>query len=69
MEEVKSEKKDMISDEQESNTSGGFFSKYGPHLFLGGLIAYLILLGIGVVAEIFKIEAILDWWIWRPPGK
>lgn len=47
----------------------GFFTEYGPVFFLGGLIMYIILLGIGVIAEMFDIESILDWWIWRPPGR
>jgi hypothetical protein len=47
----------------------GFWDKYGSWLFLGGFTIYLILLIIGVIAEIFDIESILDWWIWRPPGK
>jgi hypothetical protein len=47
----------------------GFFDKYRDYLILGALAAYLVLLVIGVVAEIFDIQSILDWWIWRPPGK
>ncbi len=42
-----------------------FFDKYGAHLFLGALVFYVVLLGIGTIAEIFKIQSILDWWIWR----
>lgn len=42
-----------------------FFDKYGAHLLLGALVIYVILLGIGTVAEIFKIQSILDWWIWK----
>jgi len=41
----------------------------GQKLLWVGLFIYLILLIIGVIAEIFDIEPILDWWIWRPPGK
>ncbi len=47
----------------------GFFDKYRDYLIIGGLAAYLVLLIIGVIAEIFDIQSILDWWIWRPPGK
>jgi hypothetical protein len=47
----------------------GFWNKYGDYIIIGGLAAYLVLLTIGVVAEIFDIQWILDWWIWRPPGK
>lgn len=47
----------------------GFFAKYGGKLLLIGFIIYFSLLVTGVIAEIFDIEWILDWWIWRPPGK
>jgi len=47
----------------------GFFDKYGAYLIMGGLIIYVILLAIGTFAEIFKIQSVLDWWIWSPPGK
>ena len=47
----------------------GFFDKYGAYLVMGGLIVYVILLAIGTFAEIFKIQSILDWWIWSPPGR
>ncbi|NJD55122.1 MAG: hypothetical protein FIA94_01810 [Nitrospirae bacterium] len=52
--------------------SGGikaFFAKYGPAICMAALIGYIVLLGIGVFAEIFKVQWILDWWIWSPPGK
>lgn len=47
----------------------GFFDKYGVYLIMGGLVIYVILLAIGTFAEIFKIQSILDWWIWSPPGR
>lgn len=47
----------------------GFWAKNGPVIVLVILILYVILLGIGVTAEVFKIQWILDWWIWSPPGK
>jgi hypothetical protein len=47
----------------------GFFGQHGPTIGLIILIGYVILLGIGVIAEVFKIQWILDWWIWSPPGK
>jgi hypothetical protein len=47
----------------------GFWNKYRDYIIIGGLAAYLVLLVIGLVAEIFDIQWILDWWIWRPPGK
>lgn len=54
---------------QAGGNEKGFFSKHGPAIFLAAFVIYLILLVIGVVAEIFDIQPILDWWIWRPPGK
>ena len=47
----------------------GFFDKYGAYLIMGGLIIYVILLAIGTFAEIFKIQSVLDWWIWNLPGR
>ena len=47
----------------------GFFDQYGAYLIMGGLVVYVILLAIGTFAEIFKIQSILDWWIWSPPGR
>jgi hypothetical protein len=52
------------SDERKS-----FFDKYGANIIVVGLVLYLILLAIGTFAEIFKIQSILDWWIWSPIGK
>lgn len=49
--------------------SNGFLDKYGAYLIMGGLILYVILLAIGTLAEIFKIQSVLDWWIWSPPGR
>lgn len=54
--------------EEEAKENGGFFSRRGPEIFLAILIGYVILLGIGVFAEVFKIHSILNWWIWRAPG-
>ena len=47
----------------------GFWSVYGSKIALAVFAGYLVLLAIGVVAEVFKIQSILDWWIWKPPGK
>ena len=55
------------SGNQVPRTDEGFFSHYGPFLVLGVFILYVILLAIGTVAEVFKIQPILDWWIWRAP--
>jgi hypothetical protein len=46
-----------------------FITKNGSAIGMAVLICYIILLAIGVVAEIFDIQWILDWWIWSPPGK
>jgi len=68
----------MENTEQIKNNSGegedlkglkGFFRKHGATIGLAVLIGYVILLGIGVIAEVFKIQSILDWWIWSPPGR
>ncbi len=55
------------SQEVEKTAAGdeGFFAKYGPNIALGVFILYVILLAIGTAADIFKIQSILDWWIWR----
>ncbi len=47
----------------------GFWGKYRDYIILGVLYLWLALLTIGVIAEIFDIQSILDWWIWKPPGK
>ncbi len=57
------------SEMMDSNESHGFFDKYGAYLVMSGLIIYVILLAIGTFAEIFKIQSILDWWIWSPMEK
>ena len=49
--------------------SGGLWDRYGQKVIMGVLAAYLLLLLVGVMAELFDIESVLDWWIWRPPGK
>ncbi len=64
-----SENKTDLSEGLNIKKSDGLFDKYGPKIFLAGFILYLILLSIGTVAEVFKIQSILDWWIWRPPGR
>ncbi len=58
---------DQLRDE--APPSGGLWDRYGQRVMLGGLAAYLLLLLVGVIAEIFDLQSILDWWIWRPPGK
>ena len=43
----------------------GFWGKNRDNLLLGLLLLYVILLGIGTVAELFHIESILRWPIYR----
>jgi hypothetical protein len=63
----KNKEEAVISEGKAPQEGAGFFSKYGPYLVLGGFILYVILLAIGTVAEVFKIQPVLDWWIWRVP--
>ncbi|HET6515662.1 MAG TPA: hypothetical protein VFG09_10920 [Thermodesulfovibrionales bacterium] len=67
----KSEKEPISPEAQRRNVIEGksFFDKYGAYMIIIGLVAYVLLLAIGTLAEIFNIQSILDWWIWRPPGK
>jgi hypothetical protein len=54
---------------QQGDTPHGFWQKNRDYIIIGILYVWLALLIIGVVAEIFHIQSILDWWIWKPPGK
>ena len=63
----KNKREEVSSEDQTPRTDEGFFAQYGPFLVLGVFILYVVLLAIGTVAEIFKIQPILDWWIWRSP--
>lgn len=69
MEETLKEKPQDIQEEKELTGIKGFFKRYLPGIGMIVLIMYVILLGIGVAAEIFKIQWILDWWIFRCPGQ
>jgi hypothetical protein len=62
---------DMRQNMQEDESGGakGFFDKYGANIVLAALFLYVILLLTGTIAEIFHIDSILNWWIWRPVGK
>ena len=55
----------------ETSTSSGqnFFQKNKAKFGLGALVAYVLLLGLGTVGEIWEIEWILDLPLFRPPGK
>lgn len=59
--------------ESKSNNEEGkadtFWGRNGANIGLAVLVLYVILLMIGTVAEIFNIDSILDWWIFRPPGR
>ena len=46
-----------------------FWDKHGANIGLTGLVIYVILLAIGTAAEVFEIDSILNWWIFRPPGR
>jgi len=67
----KDKKEDTIPETGPHTVSekNGLFDKYGAYLIMGGLIIYVIFLAIGTFAEIFKIQSILDWWIWSPWGR
>ncbi|MBC8284330.1 MAG: hypothetical protein H8E32_11000 [Nitrospinae bacterium] len=54
-----------------SNSSGeqNFFQKNKEKLGLAALVAYVLLLGLGTIGEIWEIEWILDLPLFRPPGK
>ena len=44
---------------------GSFWSRHGDDVILALLFVYVILLGIGTVAELFDIASILRWPIYR----
>ena len=54
---------------EEGQGKDTFWSRHGANIGLTVLVIYVILLAIGTVAEIFDIESILNWWIFRPPGR
>lgn len=58
-----------VGAEKQADGFKGYLKKHGPEIGLAVLICYVILLGIGVAAEIFKIQWILDWWIFNPPRR
>lgn len=69
MEETLNQKPQDNQEVEELTGIKGFFKKHGPEIGLGVLILYVILLGIGTIAEIYEIQWILDWWIFRSPGR
>lgn len=60
------EAEDVNPDEGAKDT---FWGRHGATIGLVVLVLYVILLGIGTIAEIFEIDSILNWWIFRPPGR
>ena len=54
---------------QEESGADTFWGRNGANIGLAVLVLYVILLVIGTVAEIFNIDSILNWWIFRPPGR
>jgi hypothetical protein len=42
-----------------------FLKKYKDHILLSALAFYVVLLGIGVIAELFDIQSILNWPIYK----
>lgn len=69
MEETLNNDPQAVGTEQGSSGIKEFFKKHGPEIGLTVLIIYVILLGIGTIAEVFEIQSILDWWIFRSPGR
>ncbi len=51
--------------QEEEKNEDTFWGRYGSYILLGGLILYVILLGIGTFAELTHNEKILNWWIFR----
>lgn len=56
------------SDNEEAGADT-FWGRNGANIGLAVLALYVTLLVIGTVAEIFDIDSILNWWIFRPPGR
>jgi hypothetical protein len=55
--------------ETSTSSEQNFFQKNKAKFGLGVLVAYVLLLGLGTVGEIWEIEWILDLPLFRPPGK
>jgi hypothetical protein len=53
----------------ESSGEQKFFQKNKTKFGLGALVAYVLLLVLGTVGEIWDIEWILNLPLFRPPGK
>ena len=55
--------------ETSTSSEQNFFQKNKSKFGLGALVAYVLLLGLGTIGEIWEIEWILDLPLFRPPGK
>ncbi len=53
------------SPEQALSGIESFWKKHGAGIIMGVLFFYVILLAIGTYADLFKIQSILDWWIFK----
>ena len=60
---------DKVQENMDNEGQDTFWKRHGANIGLAVLIIYVILLGIGTAAEIFEIDSILNWWIFRPPGR
>lgn len=61
----KNKEVEVLSEKRDPEADKSFFSIYGPNIVLGVFVLYVILLAIGTIADIFKIQPVLDWWLWR----
>jgi hypothetical protein len=68
MEKAAKKGESTVAIEKEPGGIKELFGRRWSDIFLAILFIYVILLGIGVFAEVFKVQSILDWWIWRAPG-
>ncbi len=48
-----------MSDEAKTEPKSGFWARHGDRILLVALYLYVVILGIGVVAEAFDIQSIL----------
>ena len=46
----------------------GFWKNYRSGIVLALMVIWVLLLILGTIAEVFDIQKILSWPIWRPPG-
>ena len=58
-------KRAMDKFEREEEKDNSFWKRYGAHILLGILVAYVILLAIGTYGELTHNEKILNWWLFQ----